>query len=202
MDAELAQYGLLAIVIGTMFEGELALLLGVLLASRGYLPMHGALLAAWVGAVAGDQMWFYAGRLFGHRLLAARPAFARRAVRIRAFAVRHQYTAALGMRFAYGMRTVIPFTLGFSMISRSRLLVLNCIGAAAWVGVYGWIGIALGEALSATLDRVRQHERELVLAAIAVGLTIWLVIRLRNILRERAMRRLRDRRRSTGRPLR
>ena len=63
-----ANYGYLAIVIGTFLEGETILVLGGFAAHRGFLELPWVMLCAFLGSMAGDQTFFYIGRRNGGRL--------------------------------------------------------------------------------------------------------------------------------------
>ena len=55
-------YGYLAILVGTFFEGETILVLGGFAAYRGYLHLPWVIIAAFVGSLCGDQLFFFLGR--------------------------------------------------------------------------------------------------------------------------------------------
>ena len=57
--------GYLAILTGTVIEGETVLIAAGFAAQRGYLSLPLVLLAAWVGAASGDHFFFALGRCKG-----------------------------------------------------------------------------------------------------------------------------------------
>ncbi|MEH3105852.1 MAG: hypothetical protein PGN09_00790 [Sphingomonas fennica] len=81
IEALLARYGLVAILIGAGLEGETAVVTGGLLAHRGLFPVWAAAAAAFAGSLAVDQALFFVGRRYrdAPRIarLRGRPAFAR-----------------------------------------------------------------------------------------------------------------------------
>ena len=66
--------GYLSILIGTFLEGETILVLGGLAAHRGYLSLAGVIMAAFIGSLCGDQLFFYLGRRHSQAVLARRPS--------------------------------------------------------------------------------------------------------------------------------
>lgn len=198
MEAAVAEYGIFAVVIGTIFEGEAALLLAVFLAHNGYFPLRDVIVAGWVGAVLGDQLWFYAGRTLGPRWMESHPGFARRAMRVRDFVIRHQYITMLGFRFAIGMRTVIPFALGLVGIPRLRFLAFNLISGLVWATVYATMGAVIVGAVTRMIDHLLENDLRVALFIALILLVIWLIARVRGLLRERRLRQLRARRRAAG----
>ena len=51
-------YGYAAILVGTFLEGETILVLAGLAAQLGYLTLSGVILAAFLGSLSGDQLFF------------------------------------------------------------------------------------------------------------------------------------------------
>lgn len=171
------RWGYLAIGLGAFLEGETIVVVAGALAHRGLLSLPLVMLTAFVGSVAGDQLWFQLGRRFGRPLLERRPAWRARAEAAQRRLDRYGDVFVLGFRFIYGVRTVTPALLGMSQYSMTRFTLLNMVGGAAWVLVIGGAGWALGAALAGILQRAARVE-ELFAVAIAVGIVVWLVWRL------------------------
>lgn len=148
LSAFLAQYGLVAVFAGTLFEGETLLLLAGYAAHRGYLDLTAVVAVAWAGAVLGDQFWFWLGRRHGARLLARRPALAARVSRALAFIERHPDGAVFAMRFAWGLRIALPVALGTSRVDWRRYTLLNALSALLWAPLIAGAGYLFGAALA------------------------------------------------------
>ena len=168
-------YGYAAILIGTFFEGETILVIAGFLAHQGYLKLYGAIVAAFIGAMFGDQLYFYIGRWKGRDFIASRPRLNRHSQRVERLLHKHQIWLILGFRFVYGMRTVTPFILGASKVNAGLFFMLNAIGALIWAMAIGSAGFYFGKALEATLGRVKEYEM-LVIGILAGGaLALWTV---------------------------
>jgi membrane protein DedA with SNARE-associated domain len=127
-----AQYGYLALVVGTSLEGETVLIVAGFAAHQGYLKLAWVILAAFIGSLTGDQLYFLLGRLKGRPFLQSRPAWQVQAHRVEHLLDSHGTWIMLGFRFMYGLRTITPFVIGTSSISMSRFITLNAAGALAW----------------------------------------------------------------------
>jgi len=180
IESFLQDYGLLAIVIGTFFEGETILVLAGLAAHRGYLSLAAVIAAGFVGTFAGDQLYFHLGRWRGPAFLAKRPSWQARAARAQSFLERRHVAFILGFRFVYGLRTVSPFAIGMSNVPLRRYLPLNALGGLAWSIAIGSLGYGVGEGAEAVLGRVKEVEAWLFLGVAVMGLIIWLVYFLRS----------------------
>lgn len=175
LEALAVRWGYWAIGLGTFLEGESVLIAGGALAHRGLLSLPLVMLAAFLGSVTGDQVWFHLGRRFGQPLLERRPAWKARVAGVQNRLDRYGSAFVFGFRFIYGVRTVTPALLGLSGYAPSRFVFLNVAGAAVWVVVVGGAGWALGAALTALLQRA-VHVEELLAAtglAMFIGWCIW-----------------------------
>ena len=162
MDASLPQlvadYGYLAIFVGTLLEGEAILLLGAYAAHRGYLSFPTVVGVAFCGATLGDQVFFFSGRFFGHRLMRRLPSIRARADKINALLLRYHAGLIIGVRFAYGMRIAGPIVIGMSTLSARRFLMFNALGAMIWAPLIAAIGYLFGHALEWLFADLKQYE--------------------------------------------
>jgi membrane protein DedA with SNARE-associated domain len=174
-----ADYGYVAILIGTFFEGETILLVGAFAAHEGYLRIDLVILIAFVGSCAGDQFWYMLGRRYGRARLMNRPFLADRVTRITRWLDRYPTLFILGFRFVYGIRNIAPVAIALSKIPPWRFYVLNVVAAALWAVTGGVAGYLFGAAVEAFIGHLRAVEQRLiagiVLAVIGylVGRWLW-----------------------------
>ena len=168
-------YGYLALFFGTLLEGETVVIIGGFLAHRGYLTLHGVMLAAFAGSLLGDNLFFYLGRSRGEQALTRRPQLRRKLARAQGFLNRNSTLVVLSFRFLYGLRTVLPFALGTTRISVVRFTLLNAAGAALWSVGVALLGYLFGELATRLLAEVERYELLLVILIAAAGLVIWAV---------------------------
>jgi len=185
MEHLIATYGYLAVAVGSFLEGETVLVMAGFAAHRGYMDFRYVVLAAFLGSLAGDQLYFFLGRTQGAALLAKRPRWQARAARVHRVLERRQALFIFAFRFGlvWGFRTVAPFVIGMSRVPTSRFVLFNTIGAAAWALSIGALGYFFGHGLELLLGDVKRYEREAFLFLVAVGAGLWLV---RFLLRRRA----------------
>jgi membrane protein DedA with SNARE-associated domain len=176
LESLLARFGYWAVLIGSFFEGEAILIAGGALAHRGLLLLPWVMLAAFVGSVAGDQLWFQLGRRYGRPFLERRPAWQARVSTIQGWLDRYGNAFVFGFRFIYGIRSVTPAVLGASGYPHKRFVCLNLAGGAVWAVLVGAGGWALGAALTRLLERAA-HAEELLGVGCAVVLAGWLAWR-------------------------
>jgi membrane protein DedA with SNARE-associated domain len=166
-------YGYLAIFAGAVMEGETALILGGLLSHGGHLFLPWVMLAAFIGALAGDQTFFFLGRVNSRRVLSRYPAWEQRTAKVHRALERYRAPLAIGLRFAYGLRSVIPFAFGMSPIPAGLFFVFNVIGAALWAVIIGLAGYFFGNMLESALGEYRGLEVVAAGMIVAIGLLAW-----------------------------
>lgn len=186
------QYGYLALFIGTFMEGETIYVLAMLAAKLGYLDPVTTMLVGFVGTLAGDQFFFFLGRLKGRDVLRKRPTWRLRIRYIDRLLRRRPYAVMLGYRFLYGIRAITPFAIGLSGIPIRKFFFLNVAGAALWAFIIGVLTLMFGELLEKYLGNLKRYEFMLFGILIAIGLTIWLVMRIRRNRRMAAEAKLKD----------
>lgn len=171
----ISNYGYPVIGIGTFLEGETILVLGGFVSHRGYLELPWVIMAAFIGTLLGDQLYFYIGRKKGRSLLEKRPKWKAKSDKVLGMLEKHQILLILSFRFLYGLRTVTPFLVGASNVAPLRYLFFNSVGALLWASVIGTLGYLFGHALETIIGDIKKYEI-LVLGILAgFGALVWLI---------------------------
>jgi membrane protein DedA with SNARE-associated domain len=175
LESLIVTYGYLVIFIGTFLEGETILILAGFAARRGYLMLPGVILAAFLGSLFCDQLFFYLGRKHSQAIIARRPIWKSRVKKAQNLLERFQTPMILAFRFLYGLRTVSPFVIGMSEVSAVKFLLLNAIGALTWAIVIGSGGYLFGSALEAVIGDIKHYEIIILGGIATTGILIWIV---------------------------
>lgn len=159
---------------------ELAPIFGGIAAHEGELQIARVLLSitlgGWVATtllyVLGRWKWEFIRRRFPR--VRATGTLALRVVR------RNQLTASLLVRFAFGLRIVLPMACGAAKVPLYLYLPLSLIGSAAWTAVFTAIGYAAGEAavqMLGHLDRVGEIVGAVLVTVAVLGFVRWQRVR-------------------------
>lgn len=151
-------YGYLTVLVGTFLEGETVVILAAFAAHQGYLRLSEVILSAFLGSLAGDQLYFYLGRKHSRFVLDRRPSWRNRIDKATRLLNRFQASLILSFRFLYGLRTVLPFAIGMSSVPARKFAVLNMIGAAIWSVALGYGGYFFGHAFEIVLGDAKNYE--------------------------------------------
>ncbi len=174
------QYGLIAVFLGCVAEGESAAILGGFFAHQHLFVLWHTILAAALGAFAGDTLFFILGRSFAEYpfvvRLRKRPGF-RRAYRL---VNTHPNIFVLSNRYIYGLRLVGGVAAGLSRIGMMRFVILNAISSAIWAVLFSGIGYFFGLGAEQIVGKALARHEKLVIG-LAIGLTVaviaWLIAR-------------------------
>lgn len=143
--------------VGFVFPGEIALILGGVLAFEHTAPLWIVLPAGIAGAVVGDSVGYLVGRRYGRRLLDATLG---RVVRRRHLDRGERYLAERGGRavflgrFTAALRVMVPGLAGMAGMPYRTFLPFNVAGGAAWVTMSVLLGYFGGTAWQHTAHLV------------------------------------------------
>ena len=133
--------------VGFVFPGEIAVLLGGVLAFQHRVALPAVLAAAIAGAILGDTIGYWVGRRYGRRLLSGRVGrLVRREHRERAenyLRQRGGKAVFLG-RFTAALRVMIPGLAGMARMRYRTFLAYNVAGGAAWAAGMVLLGYLAG----------------------------------------------------------
>lgn len=163
-------YGLIAIFLGCVAEGESFAILGGFFAHQEILTFGGVFIATFLGSFLGDGMFFLAGRHFSDHPIVVRMRHKRGFSHAYRLVNRHPNLFVLGNRFIYGLRLVGGIAAGMADISVPRFLILNALSSVIWSGVFVALGYFFGLSAETLIgDTLRTHHRLLIGIGIGLG---------------------------------
>lgn len=169
LDQFVRDWGYLAVAAGSFAEGETVLLAAGYAARAGWLEPWRVLAVAVLAASAGDQCFYWIGRVWGAALLCRLPCLQRRLGRVMRLLRSHPGGAIVAVRFLYGLRIAGPILIGASGVSALRFAVFNVLGALLWAPLIAGLGWGFGKAWEQASRRV---------VGVEVGLLALLVLML------------------------
>lgn len=169
----LQQYGYIAVFVAGLFEGETILMLGAYAVHQGYLSMLPLIACGAAAAFCTDQFYFHLGRRRGAQLLASRPKLRAHAERVDGFVSRHPVATVFGMRFAWGLRIVLPATLGMGgRMGAVPYALLDALATLFWAAVVTLFGVQLAAWAHRLIGHLHRHEHALIVGALAIALGV------------------------------
>lgn len=170
--------------LGFIFPGEMAVLLGGVVASQGHVPLAAVMAAGVTGAVAGDAIGYLVGRRWGRRILDStlgRFVNAEHLDRAEGALSRRGGWAVFLGRFTVALRVMIPGLAGMARMPYRRFAIANVTGGALWGAAMVLAGYLAGNSW---------HTVDHYISVVGIGVTLGVIGML---LTARAIRRRRAR---------
>jgi membrane-associated protein len=136
-----------AIMLGFVFPGETAVILGGVLASNHRVNIICIILVVIGCAIAGDSVGYLVGQKWGRRLLNLRPLRKRHRILDRALEElnRRGAIAVFLARFSAFLRAVVPGLAGISAMRYRTFLPANAAGGLVWGTGFCLLGYFVGQ---------------------------------------------------------
>lgn len=153
----LREYGYVILFLWCIMEGEMALIMGGILAHDGSMNLYLAIFIAGLGGFVGDQIYFYLGRY--NKKYIAKKLHAQR----RKFAIAHILLKKYGwpiifiQRYMYGFRVIIPMSIGITRYSAQKYAFINLISAWCWAAITIVPAYLLGNEILTLLGYAKEH---------------------------------------------
>ena len=126
------EYGYIILFSWSILEGESGLIMAGLLCSTGDMNLYIAIFVAGLGGFVGDQIYFYIGRYnkaFVHsKFKGQRRKFALAHLLLK----KYGWPIIFAQRYMYGLRTVIPISIGLTRYDARTFAIINLISAWCW----------------------------------------------------------------------
>jgi membrane-associated protein len=171
-----------AIMLGFVFPGETAAILGGVLASTGGVDLTGIVTVVVLCAIAGDSVGYAVGERWGRRLLQLGPLRKRQRGLDAALDQlnRRGAVAVFVARFSAFLRAVVPGLAGMSSMHYRVFLAANALGGLCWGVLYCLLGYFVGQ----RVEKATGIASDVVLGLIVVAVVVLLVRHRRRVKEE------------------
>ncbi|HET7870051.1 MAG TPA: bifunctional DedA family/phosphatase PAP2 family protein [Actinomycetota bacterium] len=140
--------------VGFVFPGEIAVLLGGVLAYQGRAPLWAVIVAAVLGAAIGDSIGYAVGKRWGRSLLHGtlgrlpiiRPGLDKHLDQAQEYVRRRGPRAVFVGRFTAALRVLVPGLAGMAGVPYRSFVTFNVLGAIIWGTGFALLGFFAGAA--------------------------------------------------------
>jgi len=153
----LKEYGYIILFVWSIFEGETGLVMAGVLSHTGDMNLGDSIVVAALGGFVGDQIYFYLGRLNKEWVLTELKAHRRKFARARLLLRKYGGWVIFIQRFIYGMRTMIPMTIGVLNYDAKKYAIINLISAFVWASVTIIPSYIFGKEILSFLQWLKHH---------------------------------------------
>jgi undecaprenyl-diphosphatase len=173
----LIAFGEALLIIG-LFVPSTAVLVGAgMLVGTGHLEFWPVFIATAVGAILGDQLSYWAGRLFGDRLKFLWPLnrYPVLVARSEDFVRRHGGKSIAIGRFVPGVKAVVPGIVGMFGMGQAYFAAVNVASGLVWTAAHVLPGMLFGQVLAMAGEVSERLLIVLLLLLVLVAITGWLI---------------------------
>ena len=151
------EYGYIILFIWSMLEGESGLIMAGLLSHTGDMNLFVAIFVAGLGGFAGDQVYFYIGR-FNKKYVYKKLKGQRRKLALAHLLLKkYGWPIIFVQRYMYGLRTVIPISIGLTRYDAKTFALINLISAWCWGALTIVPAWYFGQEILIVIQWAKQH---------------------------------------------
>jgi membrane-associated protein len=174
-------FGETALFVGFVLPGEISVVLGGVLASRGHLSLPLLIVIVVTAAIAGPIVGYEIGRRMGDRLFQARGLGRVQGGmgKARQFLRDRGGVAVLAGRFVAIVRALMPAAAGAAGVRYRSFTLYNVLGGVIWGVGYSLLGYLAGSAYAVAARRVGTGLAVAVAAIVVGSIALWLIRRHR-----------------------
>jgi len=155
--AWIKEYGYIILFVWSILEGETGLVMAGIMSHTGDMNYGLSIFVAGLGGFAGDQFYFYVGR-FNKRYIHRKLQSQRRKIAISYLLLKkYGWFIIFIQRYLYGLRAIIPLTIGISNYSAKKFAVINLMSAWVWAFIIITPAYHYGGQILSVLTYTKQH---------------------------------------------
>ncbi len=123
----------------------------------GHMTISIAIIVAGLGGFVGDQVYFYIGRYNKQFIYKKLKTQRRKFALAHLLLQRYGWPIIFAQRYLYGMRTVIPMSIGVTRYSAKTFAFINLISALVWAAITILLAYFFGEQLLQIVHYAKEH---------------------------------------------
>jgi membrane protein DedA with SNARE-associated domain len=153
----LKEYGYAILFFWSVLEGEMGLVMAGTMSHTGDMNIYMAIFIAGTGGFVGDQIYFYIGR-FNRKFIHQKMKKQRRKIALATILLqKYGWAIIFVQRYMYGMRTIIPMTIGTTKYSAKMFALINLISAYIWASITIILAYIFGDLIIEVLHFAKAH---------------------------------------------
>ncbi len=170
----LETYGYIVLFFYSLGGGFVALIAAGVLSSMGVLDLWISIAVALAGNILGDMLLFYLGRHNKREIMPYLRKHRRKVALSHLLMKRHGNRIILFQKFVYGLKTLVPLTVGLTRYDFKRFMLYNIIGGVAWALSFGIGSFLAGDFFQKMAARVEESPIIAPIFLLSILALIWL----------------------------
>jgi membrane protein DedA with SNARE-associated domain len=153
----LEKQGYVILFAWSILEGELGLLMAGIMSHDGTMNLYMAIFIGGLGGFVGDQIYFYIGRFNKNYVLKKLKTQRRKFALANLLLKKYGWPIIFAQRYMYGLRTIIPISIGLTRYSSKTFAFINFISAMVWATITIVPAYIFGKELLQLLELIKQY---------------------------------------------
>ena len=153
----LKEYGYIILFLWSILEGETGLIMAGLLSYSGDMNLYIAIFVAGLGGFVGDQIYFYIGRLNKTYIRKKLKSQKRKFALAKLLLDKYGWPIIFAQRYMYGLRTILPMSVGTTDFDAKKFAIINLISAWIWASITIVPVYLLGEEILELINMLKDH---------------------------------------------
>ncbi len=166
-DTYVADWGYVILFFWSILEGELGLIFAGIASHTGHMNVWLAIFVAGIGGFVGDQIYFYIGRFNKGYIQRHLNKQRRKLALAHLLLQKYGWGIIFIQRYMYGMRTIIPMSIGITRYSALKFAIINLLSAWVWAAITILLAWMLGDEILEFLQILKAHPYIFIILAIA-----------------------------------
>lgn len=151
------EYGYYILFLWSVMEGELGLVMAGILSYTGDMNIYTAIIVAALGGFTGDQIFFSIGR-FNRNFVQKKFSKHRRKFALASILLKkYGWYIIFIQRYLYGLRTILPITIGTTRLCWKKFAFINLISAFIWASITIVLAYWFGDYLLKIIHYTKRH---------------------------------------------
>ncbi len=151
------EYGYIILYFWGILEGELGLIMAGLLSHSGDMNLYLAILVGGLGGFTGDQIYFYIGRFNKDYIRRKLTTQKRKFALAKVLLDKYGWPIIFAQRYMYGLRTVIPMSIGTTDFNAKKFAFINFISAILWASATIYPVYYFGEEILTFIEELKEY---------------------------------------------
>jgi len=147
MLTSLSTYGYVILFLYSLGGGMVAIIAAGVLSYTGQMDLTLSIIVAAIGNTLGDTLLFYMSRYNRPQMMPYIVKHRRKVALSHLLMKRYGDKIIFFQKFVYGIKTLIPLTIGLTKYSFTKFNILNAISAVIWAVGLGWASYTAGDPL-------------------------------------------------------
>ena len=172
--SNLATYGYIGLFLYSLGGGFVAIVAAGVLSYMGKMDLGLSIFIAFVANAMGSFLLFYMARYQKSMMMEGLRKHRRKLALAHLLLKKNDSWIIVVQKFIYGIKTIIPITIGLTKYDFRKFAIFNILGAAAWALVFGFGSYYSGSFLVTLAESISERPWIAPIILVAFGGTLWL----------------------------